>query len=129
MMNSAEHNPGYQVLIVEDEPLIALDLKMRVEDFGLTVCGIADSGAQAIALAKDAAPDLILMDLCLKDDIDGVAAASRIRDRSVVPIIFVTANSEPQSVARMRAIGATDLLFKPVHAGQLRSAIDHALAH
>src|SRR3546814_2104350 len=101
---------------------------MIVEDFGLTVCGIADSGAQAIALAKDTAPDLILMDLCLKDDIDGVAAASRIIDRSVVPIIFVTANSKPQSVARMRAVGAPASMYNPVQAAQLRAAIDHELA-
>lgn len=128
MMNSVDRDSSCQVLIVEDEPLIALDLKTRVEDFGLTVCGIADSGAKAIALAEDMTPDLILMDLCLKDDIDGVDAACRILDRAAVPIIFVTANSEPQSIARMKAVGATDLLFKPIHAGRLRSAIDHALA-
>ena len=81
------------LLIVEDNMIIAMDLKERLEQFGYQVCAIAQTGESAVVMASRAHPDLILMDIGLGKGIDGIEAAQLIRNRQPTPVIFVTGNS------------------------------------
>jgi CheY-like chemotaxis protein len=115
-----------RVLIVEDEPLTALDFSLMIEDAGGRTVGTATSAAGATALARTVAPDVILMDVRLMGDTDGIDAARAIRAFSDVPIVFVTGNTEPSTTARIRAFGA-DPVAKPVVQETLVLAVAHAL--
>lgn len=117
-----------RLLVVEDDYLIALDLTETVRRFGYEVCGVAATGANAIALAREQAPDLILMDVNLMGEMDGITAAERILATRAVPIIFVTAYGNREMVDRINRLHPADLLNKPVTPDHLRRSIERALA-
>ena len=89
-----------RVLIAEDERLIAEELRGHIERVGLTVTAVVRSGEDAIARAEDTFPDLVLMDVQLKGRVDGFAAASAIRERFDIPVIYLTALSDDGTVER-----------------------------
>lgn len=115
-----------RVLVVEDEPLTALDFTLMIEDAGGCTVGTASSAAGAASLARSATPDVILMDFRLMGDKDGVEAAEEIRAFSDVPIVFVTGNTDPSTAARIRAFGAPPVA-KPVVQETLVLAVAQAL--
>jgi len=82
------------ILIVEDESIIALELQARVKNFGYQVAGIADRGSTAINKFQQLKPDIILMDINIKGDMDGIETAEKIFKYQKVPIIFITAFSD-----------------------------------
>src|SRR5665647_82567 len=88
-----------KILIVEDESIEALDIKHALESFGYEVPNIATSGEDAVELALDIKPDLILMDIILKGNTDGIAAAAKIKELNI-PVIYLTAYSEESKVNR-----------------------------
>jgi CheY-like chemotaxis protein len=117
-----------RVLIVEDELFVAWHLESLVRELQLDVCGLVPDGEGAIEQAADFEPNLILMDISLSGEIDGVEAARRIRDRKHVPIIFITAYSDAATVARVeKAVPGAQVLAKPVSTARLRAAIEGAL--
>jgi len=81
-----------RILVVEDEAIVSADIQDRLQALGYEVAGSADTGADAIRLAAELKPDLILMDIMLKGDMMGTEAASRIRSQLQLPIIYLTAN-------------------------------------
>src|SRR5687768_14843585 len=85
--------PGYpaQVMIMEDEPLVALELQIIVEDMGHHVCAVVDTEADAVRQADATSPDLVIADIRLRQG-NGIAAMERIADRREVPVIFVSGN-------------------------------------
>jgi CheY-like chemotaxis protein len=89
-----------KILIVEDEPIIALDLKRRLIRMGFQVAGIADCAEIALLLVSHHQSDLVLMDIQLQTEIDGIQAANQIQAEFNVPVIFVTAHSETTSCNR-----------------------------
>ena len=107
------HNPA-SVLIVEDEAIVAMDLKQRVESNGYQVVGVVDSAEQAITLAEDTLPDLVLMDVQLSGEMDGIGAADLIRTRFKIPVIFLTAFSDHGNVDRAVESEAFGYIVKPV---------------
>jgi len=115
------------VLIVEDEPLTAMDFSLMVEDSGGRTVGTASSAVSAEALAKTASPDVILMDVRLTGERDGIDAARAIRAFSAVPIVFVTGNSDRPTVERIRAFEGAAPVVKPVTQEALVSAVVRAL--
>lgn len=117
-----------RVLIVEDETIVALDLRERLRGLGYEPCGIADSPDKAFALAAETRPQLVLMDIMLKGDGDGVSAAARIRAAMDVPIIFVTAFSDEETLERVKATSPYGYIVKPYHERELRIAIELAVA-
>lgn len=117
-----------RLLIVEDNGLLALDMRLSLEGRGFIVSGTAGSGEEAVEMAASERPDLILMDVNLGRGIDGVEAARRIRQSLDVPVIFVTAYSDAQTVARIEAARPNGLLFKPIVYEELQQKIAHALA-
>ena len=91
-----------RILIVEDEPIVADDLSAQLERLNYQPVGPAASGAQAIALAGELRPDLVLMDIRLEGDMDGVEAVTQIRQRFRIPSVFLSAYSEQVTIERAR---------------------------
>ena len=115
------------VLIVEDEQLVALDMESSLEKLGYVVAGIAITGEQALEIAEERRPDLVLMDIRLPGEVDGIAAAALIRDRWDIPVIFVTAFSGEEVIVRAKAAGPYGFLTKPFRTEELNPTIRVAL--
>jgi len=108
-----------KVFIVEDEFFIALDAEEQVRSLGHTVVGTAVSAEQAIQIAGEAQPDVVLMDIRLVGPVDGIAAALEIRSRYGIEAIFVTANTDPSTLARAESIRPVAVLQKPLTKARL----------
>ena len=116
-----------QVLVVDDEFLIAQGLRLQVEDLDLSVCATAASAEEAIALAQASRPELVLMDVRLVGDKDGVDAALAIHHSVGSKVIFITGSREQSTLDRIRMDHPAGVLFKPISDRQLKSAIEAAL--
>ncbi len=116
-----------KILIVEDESIIALDLKARLINLGYQVCGMVASGEQALSQVAALQPGLVLMDIVLKGELDGVQTAERIRAQYAVPIIFVTAFADTQTVERAKATYPFGYILKPFEERELTVHIEMAL--
>jgi DNA-binding NarL/FixJ family response regulator len=112
------------VLIVDDEFLIAEGLRMQMEDMSLRVCGIAASADEAIALAQLHRPKIVLMDMRLLGEKDGVDASLVIHETVGSSVIFITGSREPSTIARIHTDHPAGVLFKPVADGELRLTIE-----
>ncbi|MDY0014454.1 MAG: EAL domain-containing protein [Rhodocyclaceae bacterium] len=117
-----------RIMIVEDERIVALDLKQSLESFGHEVVAVAASGEQAIAAAARHVPDLILMDIHLQGRTDGTEAALRIRAALHIPVIFLTAYTEEPILQRAEASLPFGYLVKPVEGRELQATVRMALA-
>ena len=121
-------NVRKRVLIVEDQFLISEYLRIWVEAFGHDVCGIAKDADQAIKLAQAERPDIILMDMRLDGDRDGVDAAREIAKTLETRFIYVTGSSEPSAINRINEDHPFRILIKPIDPAALQSAIIAAAA-
>jgi len=116
-----------RALIVEDESLIAEELRERLSRLGFSVIAAVDSAEEGIAIATSERPDLVLMDIRLKGEKDGVQAAKEIRQQVDVPIVYVTAYSDQLTVDRAKESDHDGYILKPFHASELQSTIDVAM--
>jgi PAS domain S-box-containing protein len=116
-----------QILVVEDEAIVALDLQNRLRGLGHSVPGFWVSGEEAVAKAFELKPDLILMDIKLGSGMDGVEAAEKIRLLFEVPVIYLTANSDETTVQRAKFTEPFGYLLKPFAERELEAAIEMAL--
>ncbi len=112
-----------RIEIVEDEAVIAMEMAQRLRDFGYDVVGTAASGDQALALATESRPDLIMMDIQIKGNSDGIETARRIRERFDVPILFMTAYGDEATVGRAMDSAPYGYLIKPYRPDELRATI------
>ena len=119
----------FKVLIVEDDPLIAMLLADFLEEIGMQVCDTASSSTEAIRSAERHQPDLVLMDVRLEGESDGIDAAIEIDKRNRTPIIFVTGSSDPTTIARIHENYPATVLLKPIQRRQLRTAIEKVLGN
>jgi DNA-binding NarL/FixJ family response regulator len=103
-----------RVLIVEDEALVADDLADTIEAAGALVIGLAAEKRDAVRLTIDHRPDLVLMDIRLRNGADGIDTAETIRAMTGSPIIFCTGNGDPDTRRRVQAFGNAELLIKPI---------------
>lgn len=116
--------PQRRILIVEDEPLVALTLSDMAEEMGYEVLGMVTNEQQAITEAHRLTPDAILMDISLADGGNGLQAAIEIRKRADIPIVFCTAwANEPDLRRQIAALDRTRLVAKPVMRTLLRQAL------
>ena len=118
---------GARIMIVEDERILALDLAETLDELGYTVAGMASRGDEAIELARRLDPQLILMDVRLDGDLDGIATAETIRDEHDVPVVFLTAHADDDTLHRATSSDAAAYLVKPFKAPDLRCVIEIAL--
>jgi PAS domain S-box-containing protein len=116
-----------RILIVEDEALVAEDLKEMLQGFGYEVPGIADTGEKAISLAEEYHPDLILMDINLAGKMDGITSGGEIRSRWGIPIIYVTAFATQAMIDRAKKTSPAGYILKPFNERQIQTAIEIAL--
>lgn len=115
------------LVICEDEALVALELKHRVEAFGYKVVGIASGGEEACALASKYRPDLALMDICLKGELTGTQVAEVLVREFDIPSIFLTAYSDPETVRDASRTNPLGYLIKPVRDRELELSIKFGL--
>ena len=112
-----------RILIVEDDVIIADMNKEIVEMGGWTVVDIADTGEKAIELFRKHKPDIILMDIFLDSEMDGIQAMETIRKESNIPVIYMTGNSENPTKARAEHTNYSAYLIKPIEPQKLLSEI------
>ena len=116
-----------QILVVEDESIVAMDIKNRLQLLGYAVPAIAFSGEQAVSKAKDNLPDLILMDIKLKGDMDGIDAAEEIKALYNIPVVYLTAYADDNTVKRAKITEPFGYLLKPFEERELHTTIEMAL--
>ncbi|MCW9708634.1 response regulator [Fodinibius salsisoli] len=124
--------PKKDVLIVEDDMIISMVLEQMIEKVGYHVLDKATTGKKAIELALKLSPDIILMDIQLKGEIDGISAMQEIRKSSTVPVIYITGNSDQYYRSRAKKTNYIDYLVKPIQMEDLKASIrkvatDHPL--
>lgn len=115
------------ILLVEDEGIVAQDLQETLVDLGYRVIGIASEGVQAVYMAETLRPDLIVMDVSLRGEVDGIQAARMILERAQIPVIFLTGHRDIETLQRAVSTGPLGYILKPFQEVELRSAIEVAI--
>jgi PAS domain S-box-containing protein len=126
-MEEASKRAPKRILVVEDEGIIALDIQGELEGLGYAVCAIVATGEAAVAAVEQHRPDLVLMDIHLRGEMDGIQAADRIQDRFGIPIVYLTANADEATLQRARITGPFGYLLKPFQERDLHVHIEMAL--
>jgi PAS domain S-box-containing protein len=119
---------NHKIVVVEDEGLIAADLESRLKAAGYLVPGTADTARKALQLVKDTAPDLVLMDIRIKGDVDGIQVADQLRQEFDVPVVFLTAYEDQGTLERAGRTQAFGYIKKPIASSSLQGSIEMALA-
>jgi DNA-binding response OmpR family regulator len=127
IMNADLTSPAPRALIVEDETLIAEELKERLSRLGFSVIAAVDTADEGIAIATRERPDLVLMDIRLKGKKDGVQAAKEIRAQVDVPIVYLTAHSDRLTVERVKVTEYDGFILKPFQRHELQMTIEVAM--
>ena len=117
-----------KILIVEDEGLVADDIKQTLGNLGYAVAGVVTSGEKAVIKATEIKPDLVLMDIGLRGYMDGIDAAQKIHDRLKIPVIYLTSYGDEGTVRRAMRTEPSRILSKPFNADDLSAAIEWALS-
>jgi CheY-like chemotaxis protein len=115
------------VLIVEDDNIIAQIADWRLKNLGYTVCGRAATGAEAMELLVKHKPDIVLMDINIKGDIDGIETAKMIKKEFSIPVVYVTSHSDGLTLERAKETKPEGFILKPFEDDDLRVAIEMAL--
>ena len=118
---------GTRILVVEDERIVAEDLKGKLEAMGYAVVHLAASGEEAVQAARETRPDLVLMDVQLSGEMDGVQAADLVRRELGIPVVYLTAYADDETLERAKVTEPFGYLVKPFGERELRSAIEISL--
>jgi PAS domain S-box-containing protein len=116
-----------KLLIVEDEGIVALNIQRRLEGLGYSIVANVSSGEEAIEAAEEASPDLVLMDIKLEGNVDGIEAAAQIRSRFQIPIVYLTAYTNEETLNRAKLTEPYGYILKPFEARDLATTIEVAL--
>ncbi len=116
-----------RILVVEDEAIIAEYISSSLVSLGYEVCAVVATGEEAVRLAEELLPDLVVMDVVLQGEIDGISAANLIQERQRIPVVFLTAYSDEEMLDRARVAAPFGYLIKPFRDRELHSTIKMAL--
>lgn len=116
-----------RIYIVEDEPIIARTIKKALEEEGYIICGIANNGKEALYDIDELKPDLVLLDITLKGDVDGITIAEKLNTRGKVPFVFLTSLTDPNTTERVKHTKPAGFINKPFTVSSLRNNIEIAL--
>lgn len=117
----------YKVLLVEDERVVAKDLALTLESMGYEVIGSAATRDEALAICAKQVPDIVLMDIRIKGNVDGIDTAKELLDLYGLHVIYLTAHADVASIDRAKRTRPHAYLLKPVKAGELQGAIEIAM--
>jgi signal transduction histidine kinase len=117
-----------KVLVVEDEAIVAEDIASCLEKMGYSIVDIVATGEEAIAAATSLRPDLVLMDIMLQGDLDGVEATQQIRENLKLPVVYLTANADEHTLERAKITSPFGYILKPFKDKELRATIEIALS-
>jgi len=117
-----------KIMIVEDEGLIAADLRGRLEKAGYVVAPIADTASEALRIIGETSPDLVLMDIRIRGDLDGIQTAEKVRQEFDVPVVYLTAYEDAVTLQRASQTQAFGYIKKPIAAASLKGSIEMAIA-
>lgn len=115
------------ILVVEDDTIVAENMKQKLIELGYEVPAVAGRAEDSIRLVEESRPALVLMDIRLKGDKDGVEAAKEIQKKFSLPIIYVTAYSDPETMQRVKETRPYDFILKPVDFKELADSIELAI--
>ena len=116
-----------KVLVVEDESIVSKDIQLSLKKLGYEVVGAAATGEKAIKLALEANPDIILMDIMLKGDINGIEAAGTIREKVGTPVIFLTAYADENTLDKAKVTQPYGYIIKPFKEIDIHTSIEMAM--
>ena len=116
-----------KILVVEDQNIVALNIKNKLKNLGYTVPGTAATGEEAIRKAELMNADIVLMDIKLKGDMDGIEAASEIKNRLGIPVLYLTASTDDEIFNRAKTTEPAGYIYKPFKEQDLHSNIEMAL--
>jgi PAS domain S-box-containing protein len=125
--NNGKDNVADRILIVEDERITAEDLAEVLNDLGYQVSAVVSSGEEAIREAEENRPDLVLMDIRIKGDMDGAEAARILRERFDVPVVYLTAHADRDTLERAKQSRPLGYIVKPFHEAELHASVEMAL--
>ncbi|MDE0561200.1 response regulator transcription factor [Algoriphagus sp. NF] len=117
----------YRILIVEDEPLIAEDIRGYLEDSGFEVLGVAHEGEEALEILKSSQPDALLLDINLGDGMDGITLAGEIRKIYEFPFVFLTSHADKATLERAKQTIPSGYLLKPFDGNSLMTSLEVAI--
>jgi two-component system, response regulator PdtaR len=120
--------PRSKIIIVEDEIIIALDLKLRLEHLGYEVMGTVFNGEDAIKVAGEKNPDLVLMDIQLNGELDGINVAQQIRNLYNIPFIYLTGSYENTLLERAKQTDPVGFISKPFDELEIQNLIEKAIS-
>ncbi|MBC8457832.1 MAG: response regulator [Deltaproteobacteria bacterium] len=116
-----------QILVVEDETIVAADIQEILQDLGYAVCAVVSSGEEAVKKAEENNPDLVLMDIVLKGEVNGIEAAGEIRSRFNIPVVYLTAYADEEMLERAKITEPYGYILKPYEDRELHSTVEIAL--
>jgi two-component system cell cycle sensor histidine kinase/response regulator CckA len=126
-MEENKTNKKIKVLVVEDERIVAKDIQNTLKNLGYEVVAISSTGEDAIEKSKDQRPDIVLMDIVLKGSIDGIEAAKKIKTEFRIPIIYLTAYEDSDTLARAKLTEPLGYILKPFEERDLHTTLEMAL--
>ena len=121
------HNNGFKILVVEDEAIIAMDIQSILRKIGFSDSEVVFSGEESIQRVASRKPHLVLMDIKLKGNIDGIQAAKQIFYEHNVPVVYITAFGDEKTLKRANGTARFGFITKPFEEGELQSTIKNAL--
>ena len=118
---------GRSILIVEDEQIVATELREILTNLGYRIAAATATGSESLARTEETQPDLILMDIRIKGEMDGIETAGKITDRWDIPVIYVTAHADKETLRRAKMTGPMGYVLKPFSERELQIAIEIAI--
>jgi CheY-like chemotaxis protein len=122
-MNTAKAN----IMVVEDEGVVSIDIQNMLRKAGYNIAAVAYRGEEAVKKAELTNPDLVLMDIGLKGEIDGIEAAKRIRESLQIPVVFLTGFADQVTVAKAQEVNPSGFIIKPINEEELQKTLDEIL--
>jgi two-component system, response regulator PdtaR len=117
-----------KILIVEDDKMLCTIFEMFLTDLGYELTGFSQTGADAISKCEENPPDVVLMDIHLKGDVDGIDTAKKIHEAFNIPVVYVTSDIEQETILKAIYKNTYGFLMKPIYQSSLRVAIEFAFA-
>jgi CheY-like chemotaxis protein len=115
------------IMVVEDEGVVSIDIRNMLLKAGYSIAAVAFQGEEAVMKAEQSNPDLVLMDIGLKGEIDGIEAAKRIRDRFQIPVVFLTGFADDATVTKAQEVNPSGFIIKPINEQELNQTLEGIL--